>query len=593
MAGPWEKYQNDEQGPWSQYAGSDEQNIKARLEQVNKEMWPSRFASSFVDQFDPTEILKNPDMLKQFGQQLLSHPIDTIARMYGSAGAKAYQQAKSGDYAGAAGTLLGGYGPMAATALKPRIPIVPGPLSRPVLNQAQKEAVAFGKANDVPMSLGVQTGRSSVQGAEGLMRNIPGAGGVYDKARLAGREKIQGVISDLAESVAPSGATSQVLAGEAISGNFARKINSYKAEADSAYASLRQIASQNPETVSLGQRTIPATPAVPGSMAKVENITASMPGAVDVTELKAFVAPIVDRIEGTFLNNLNEQEKAAMRMALKTKSPGYAALKQIQEYPHNFMPLDAADSNLSVIKSIARNTGEDPSIQAAMRDQSQGLGAAVIPKYQEAINNTVARMGSGAVDALNRGRQATIKKYELASILDELGKEPFTKLTQKSETGVRLVKAVKNEVPEALPDVARATIEEIIQKNTKEGVLSGAGARRDFARLPNDTKAILFGSKANEIGKALDLADMMRIDANPSGSGRMVALGGIGTMAAQNIWQGDLLGLAGLGAGMLTARELAKKLYWGQPIQATIPRVASGAAEAYRAMTAGAKEEKK
>lgn len=165
--------------------------------------------------------------------------------------------------------------------------------------------------------------------------------------------------------------------------------------------------------------------------------------------------------------------------------------------------------------------------------------------------------GAEALGALNRGRAATVAKYEARGVLDELpkkGAEPrqvFDAATWANDAGIERLRRLAAQAPEAMPRLGRAYLEDVLGTQTVEGLKKGAGMFAKWEKLGPETKKLLFKNPAliQDLDRFFRLAKRAADNPNPSGSalvGSMVA--GVGYAFTDPVHGVPLL----IGAGALS-----------------------------------------
>jgi hypothetical protein len=278
--------------------------------------------------------------------------------------------------------------------------------------------------------------------------------------------------------------------------------------------------------------------------------------AVDTRAAKAALQPIYDQLmrEGQIAPLMGDQATAARVLDRFMTGPDFAPLSQV-------------DGALSNLKTFAR--ADNPNL----RSVGQGVAAKAVQQLDQAVQTAAAQGGPGAVSALRAGRAATRAKYQTADVLDTLSAEPrqvFDQLTQRKDGGVARLQRVAAIVPGALPDVARAYLEELVHRATAEGSFAHTDALwSDWQKLGPRTKAVLFpGSQVQNLDNFFLLAKKIGENPNPSGTARIA-----------NTFQF---------ASMVPAWGLAKLLYskTGVGVLSQGLRIPVGAAAARSAWTA-------
>jgi hypothetical protein len=179
----------------------------------------------------------------------------------------------------------------------------------------------------------------------------------------------------------------------------------------------------------------------------------------------------------------------------------------------DWVPASVAEADLSTLKRMAREQG--------------GLAKKAVAELEKAVQEAIGNGTPEAKAALEAGRKATRAKYAVSDVLERLtGKsdEPvaaFRKLTANGDSNINLLRAVRGQAPQAIKEVSRAYLEQLLNKATAEGGFDrAAGIKADWDRLGAQTKQILFpDGQAADIDRFLLLAKKIGYNPNPSGTG--------------------------------------------------------------------------
>lgn len=222
--------------------------------------------------------------------------------------------------------------------------------------------------------------------------------------------------------------------------------------------------------------------------------------------------PVDTSLAKKVLQPVYDQMLRQMPITQREASPGLLALKNVLEGP-DLAPLSQVDRDLSAIKTLARNQG--------------GLAKLAVRQLETAVTQAAANGGPDVLATLQKGRAATVAKYATTDVMDTLNAEPvrsINALTAPKDAAIQRLRAIAQHVPEQLPVIARAYLEDLLAKPQKAA---------EWQKLGTETKKILF-AKAGQT-EALDhfFALTKRISAtnvNPSGSGYVASLGAQGAM---------------------------------------------------------------
>ena len=416
-----------------------------------------------------------------------------------------------GEAAGTIGTVLAG-------GMKPRsVPISP---KMAALNPAEADAVQAGIANGVPVDAATATGNRFVQGTQALADRTIGGSIVASNAQkqAAGAMKEWG--GRLAEDVHP---TAQVpeSAGRSVAAGGDKLISNLKQDADAAYDNFRTAANdpKNVKTVQTGTRTetSPIVDAQGNAATRTVPVTKDIAMPVDMTGIKSDLAPILKDMD------------AWMEPAKRNAMAGYQAIKSIVN-GEDFIPADQAEKGLAGLKSLARGAEPD------MANVSQGLGKLSTGKLQNAIDTAVGQADPKALRALQAGRAIHAEKMGAAEVLGNLRDEPvqlFNQATWKQDAGIDRLRAVAKLVPDEMPKLGRAYIENLMTKATSEGGFGhGQAIWSQWQNLGPQTKQVLFGNagQIKELDNFFNLARKMAENPNPSGTAYVASIGAQGAL---------------------------------------------------------------
>jgi hypothetical protein len=264
----------------------------------------------------------------------------------------------------------------------------------------------------------------------------------------------------------------------------------------------------------------------------------------NLEKAKAAFRPVVAQLE----RQLPATQAAA--------NPALKAMRNIIDGP-DWMPASQAEADLSTLKRMAREQG--------------GLAKRAVAELEKAVQEAVANGTPEAKAALDAGRQATRAKYAVADVLEKVtgkSEEPvaaFRKLTANGDANINLLRAVRGQAPQAIKEVARAAIQDILTPPAAESIADrGAGIKARWERMGPQTKQILFpNGLASDLDKFFIAAKRLGLNPNPSGTGTINALRGsfyrITTAAGASYGFGSplpLLGALGLEVGAAAMSEL-------------------------------------
>ena len=191
-------------------------------------------------------------------------------------------------------------------------------------------------------------------------------------------------------------------------------------------------------------------------------------------------------------------------------------------------PLTVVDRALSDLKALAR--ADIPELKTA----GEGAAGKVVQELDAQVRAAAAKAGPEVLAALTRGRQATRAKYVARDLVKRLGKTEegrgvYNKATQANDANRRLLANLQRHAPEAMPQVGRAFLEELLHKATAEGGFQRVAAlQADWQRLGPETKKLLFrdAQHIKDLDNFFLLAKKMGENPNPSGSAFTALQGG-------------------------------------------------------------------
>lgn len=448
------------------------------------------------------------------------------SRIYGSipfAGPKldqAGQEYARGEWGAGTGRTLGfaaaTFGPGAVANARVRVPAI-----AKNNNPVEAASVQYGESQGVPIDAATATGRPVIRSMQKRSAESMGGAGIADDFKASQADAFTRVGGDLANrsnqtrTGRPGAPADAVSAGEAIQGRLESRINAQARVADSAYGELRALeaaAQQRIVNAPGGAVRAPATSAHPFT---------NVPLAVDVAAAKASLQPLYRQL-------LRESELGIPMQGGKGRT--LAALDGLMNGP-DMAPLSVVDAALGDLKSMAR-TGDLP----ALRTQGQATAAQAVQGLEAQVTAAARAAGPDVYAALQRGRQATIGKYETASVRDTLSGEPaqvYRQLTAGKDVGLERLRAVAQQAPREIPKIARAYLEDLMSKATAEGGFGHADALwSEWQRMGPETKAILFRDRAliKDLDNFFLLAKQAAKNPNPSGTAQSMTVFNVGTV---------------------------------------------------------------
>jgi hypothetical protein len=410
-----------------------------------------------------------------------------------------------------------GLGGMAGTAINL---MAPGAIARRArrptnvgfrnTNAAEREAVAFGEREGIPIDAGTATGSQFVKRAQQMSSANLGGARRAEQFQAAQGTALERTMQKLTGEAHVSPITAEQ-AGTSLVSSIEGRITQQARAADDAYARLRALEDAAPPTTV--QQPVTGRVAGGGTVKASEPVQMRM--AVDLRPTKAAMRPIYDDLRAT--------NETTPFNAESGQGQALNALRRLMEAP-DYAPLSVADRALGEIKATARG-GRLP----ALRTQGQGVAAQTVKNLEAAVMDAATKGGPEVVKALTEGRSATIAKHATADVLKRLetgtGREPVRvagKLTAPNDSALVLLREVAKVSPQEIPKVGRAVLEGLLERQTAEGVFAKRADAlwRDWQKLGPQTKAMLYPSV--ELRKALDnfflLAKRIGDNPNPSGT---------------------------------------------------------------------------
>lgn len=436
----------------------------------------------------------------------------------------------AGGVGGAVGLIGSAAAPAAVKAVKPYLPesirITPS-LKNP--NPVKAAAVDWGLARNPEMvDPATATGNPVVRGVQWAVDRSPAGTFIAEQAKQNQASALAQTGAELAEEAAPGGGSiTPHQAGSAVVSKFRNEIQASARQAQQEYSQAWE-AERDP----MNQRTVPVLDREGNAVIDAETKkpkTQDMPLPVDMGNVQDALRPVLQQYEYT----LPETDIRA--------SVGLKALKNIVNGPR-WKPASQAEMDLGMLKEAAR--AEMPEL----RDTSQGLAAMGVKQLDRAIHETMATASvpgwdpaSGganpALSALERGRQLTAQKWDLADTLKSFGRkiedlEPvqvFQQLTWGRDAGIQRLNEIAKRAPDAMPQVGRAYIEGLLDTATREGGFDKARTVfNEWQRLGPETKKVLFKSPGliSDLDNFFQLAKQAAENPNPSGTAHQLAVMG-------------------------------------------------------------------
>lgn len=453
------------------------------------------------------------------------------------------------------GAFAEGVGELAANvavpeAMKKAAGVVPGGL-RPS-NPVTRAAMEFKDANGIPSSMRTATGSPFIGYAQAAADLTPIGAMVSEGARRAEVEGFKRVGGELAEKIDPGAPATPESAGLAIQGELASRDNMLGQSAGGEYGRWRQTM-ESPQA----ERMVP----VNGQMTLMQ-------APVDIAAMKPRIAPIVQELQ-----LMPAAERSAMR--------GYAAMRQILDGPDH-VPATTAEIALGEFKRMAREES----------GRNQGLAKQLVKEFQPLVDAAVKDVDPGALTALEQARALTARQMEVKGVARSVRDEPVQAYGQAiyaKDAGIEHLKRVIDEAPAAAPKIARAWLEDALSKAEYEGGFDKLdGLHAKWRDMGPETKRLLFKNPAliKDIGDFFQAAKDSAKDMNPSGSGKLISVGGQLTYIFTEPTTGIPLAIgAGALSKLMHSPSVVKALTQGMKVKPGDVGAATSAAMKIRALT--------
>ncbi len=388
------------------------------------------------------------------------------------------------------------------------------------------------------------TGNKALAAQKSLLRKFPTSAGVVGDAELGQQAAIRGKMADVASGVAPTGPTEIFTSGQRTLAAIKKQLNDYSAQARDAFENrLYPEAEKNAKDMVVGTKPNPTLdPNAPDTIP----LTARVAGPTDMTAVKNAARPMLDQL------------RTEMRVTNTQVSPVTSMLEDIVNGP-DIVSLKTAKDNISALQKLSRNEAR------SMYTKTQAMTGQLVTPFRNAIEQAAQDISPEAWQALQDGNQATVNKYDLAkAIPDSYLKKDVPPadlaqlhdlLTKNEDAQFPALQKVHTHAPDAIPGIARATIEDVFRGVTEGGGVSKVqSAINKWNKLGPQTKDLLFGSDTTqEISNLLQYAKQAVSEANSSGTAPTAAIAGLSAMMFHNP-------VAAI-ATMAGARQLAKGIF--------------------------------
>lgn len=285
---------------------------------------------------------------------------------------------------------------------------------------------------------------------------------------------------------------------------------------------------------------------VPTKHEGARQLTSQMAMSIDLTEAKAALRPIRDRMGAG----------AEIAPLMGAKADAFRALTRIINGPDH-APLSVVDEALGDLKSLARGGKNGPALPE-LRTAGAGTAAYAVSRLDALVRARAAQAGPHVLQALEEGRASTRAKVDAGDLFETLRQEPvqaFEQLTAPADKGIQLLRKIREVAPMQMMDVARAWLEKQLDLAKQEGGFGHADKMwSNWQALGKQTKQILFTAPGQT--QALDHFFLLakRIAENPNSSGTAH------TLTALNV--GSVPVMAGLAKMLYTKRGVDALTTW-------------------------------
>jgi len=416
---------------------------------------------------------------------------------------------------------------------------IPGVMDIPALaanpNAATAAALGYLQSKGIQVPAGTASGSKFWKGVQKGTAHTPLGAVVADRAQNAAEERLSTLAGELADTTHPQPQTA-LLAGGDVRTGLQNRAESFSQRAGQAYDVQRQAEADPRHT----------RPVQQGFDAQGNPIIEDVPMPVDISQLQAVLRPIQAHM------------MQWVQPALRNSSAGFQAVNSLLNAPR-YIPASVAEAGLGGLKALSR---EDPV------GRSGGLARMAMTRLQDAIDQTVGGADPLALQALQQGRQLTAAQHESLDTLRSLGQLDEGVLTHKAltapnDTRITRLRDVAQQVPQEIPKIGRAYLEELFDKARAEGGFVRTDKLfSEWDKLGDETKEILFPNPRHrqDLNNFFLGAKKMAENPNPSGTALMQWINTLftgGAVAAP----GSFIG------GGLAAGAVAKLMYSPRGVQ--------------------------
>ena len=456
------------------------------------------------------------------------------------------------------GAMAEGIGELAANVAAPEAirraaTIIPGGL-RPS-NPVTRAAMEFKDFNGIPSSMRTATGSPFIGYAQAAADLTPLGAMVAEKARQVEVGGFKRVGGELAEKTSPGQPITPEGAGVEIQKALQDKVDRFTSSANQAYGAWRA------EMDSPAATRMANWNAATGQMEPIQ-------APVEIGQIKNQMRSIFEEME-------------MMPAAQKSASAGYNAIRELIASP-NLVPATTAELGLSYFKEMARDgTG-----------RNAGLAKQLVARLQPLVDAAVKDVSPQAFQALKDGRELVTNQKRIESVANKVREEPVQAYGQTiwpKDNGIEHLRRVVDETPDVAPKIGRAWLEDALSKAEYEGGFDKLdGLHAKWRDMGPETKRILFKNPAliKDIGDFFQAAKDSAKDMNPSGSGKLISVGGQLTYIFTEPTTGIPLAIgAGALSKLMHSPAVVKALTQGMKVNARDVGAATSAAMKIRSLT--------
>lgn len=356
-------------------------------------------------------------------------------------------------------------------------------------NPSEAEALRYVQSQGVPANVAAVTGNDAIKGAMAAAEKTTLGGSYIGKRANAATEKGLSTLGEqLAAKAGRGQKTTMLAAGEEAASTLSGKVKSFGKSADAPYGKIRAAEAQGRVT------------------------------GVNIAKFQEELRPVYDQLvrESKLVPPQGATAKALVAMD-----------RLMQKQPNGAAPLSVADGALGELKAALRKVGES---------EPWSKGAGVLRKAVDELDQRVmetAKVHKLDLD-LQAGRAATVAKYKVADVLDDLGTEPAAtvqKLLSQKDRAVVQLRQIRQYAPEAVGEMGRAYLDDLFAQAEKAGGFNKTDKLfAEWSKLGPATKRELFADALKKNPDYLSNLDRFFLAAkklsenpNPSGSGAMAA----------------------------------------------------------------------